>query len=86
MGNKSDLNDRRKIPTSVAEARAHSWKVPFLETSAKTRENVDKAFFDLLRVIKESKSMENAGNKTSPAKKMSPVENRICCCGLFRLG
>ncbi|CAG7725275.1 unnamed protein product [Allacma fusca] len=82
IGNKSDLNDRRKISSISAESKAYGWKVPYIETSAKTRENVDKAFFDLLRIIKESKTTENA-NKSGPAKKMSPVERRLCCCGLF---
>lgn len=40
---------------SVGENRAKNWGVPLIETSAKTRENVDKAFFDLLRIIREDK-------------------------------
>jgi small GTP-binding protein len=56
IGNKSDLADeRRKVPKSAGEARAKAWSVPHIETSAKTRENVDKAFFDLLRIIREHK-------------------------------
>ena len=36
--------------------QATSWKVPYLETSAKTRENVDKAFYDLLKAIQSRKN------------------------------
>ncbi len=42
MGNKGDLHDKRKISTAEAQARAQQWNVHYVETSAKTRENVDK--------------------------------------------
>lgn len=43
VGNKCDLNDKRKVPLSECQARAQQWGgVPYVETSAKTRENVDK--------------------------------------------
>lgn len=42
VGNKCDLNDRRKVPLSECQARAQQWGVPYVETSAKTRECVDK--------------------------------------------
>ncbi len=40
----------------TAQDRAESWRVPYVETSAKTRENVDKVFFDLMREIRSRKS------------------------------
>lgn len=42
VGNKCDLNDKRKVPLSECQLRAQQWAVPYVETSAKTRENVDK--------------------------------------------
>lgn len=42
VGNKCDLNDKRKVPLAECQGRAQSWGVPYVETSAKTRENVDK--------------------------------------------
>jgi len=42
VGNKSDLEDRRQIGTEDARARAEQWGVGYVETSAKTRANVDK--------------------------------------------
>ncbi|PIO67316.1 Ras family protein [Teladorsagia circumcincta] len=35
--------------------RAERWGVPYVETSAKRRENVDKVFYDLMREIKRRK-------------------------------
>lgn len=45
VGNKCDLNDKRKVPLSECQNRAQQWGVPYVETSAKTRENVDKVRF-----------------------------------------
>lgn len=42
MGNKGDLTDKRKISLNEAQSRAQEWGVPYVETSAKTRDNVDK--------------------------------------------
>lgn len=41
VGNKSDLEHMREIQREEAEARAEEWGIPYLETSAKTKENVD---------------------------------------------
>lgn len=47
VGNKCDLNDKRKVPLSECQARAQQWGgVPYVETSAKTRECVDKVMID----------------------------------------
>ena len=42
IGNKSDLNSRRQISLEEAHGLAQQWRVPYIETSAKTRDNVDK--------------------------------------------
>lgn len=42
MGNKGDLTDKRKVSLNEAQSRAQEWGVPYVETSAKTRDNVDK--------------------------------------------
>lgn len=42
VGNKSDLEDKRKVTYAEASGRAKQWGVPYVETSAKTREHVDK--------------------------------------------
>ena len=42
MGNKADLEDKRCVSVDEAQERAKQWNVPYVETSAKTRANVDK--------------------------------------------
>ncbi|KAJ8949348.1 hypothetical protein NQ314_008268 [Rhamnusium bicolor] len=62
VGNKSDLEDRRKVSFQEASDRAKQWRVPYVETSAKTREHVDKVFYDLMREIRARKMEENKTN------------------------
>lgn len=73
VGNKADLNERRKVREEDAKNRASQWGVPYVETSAKTRANVDKAFYDLTRMISASKQQADSPDETEnkPTK---------CCC------
>jgi len=49
VGNKCDLADSRKVARSEGQDLAVSWGVQYIETSAKTRINIEEAFFDLVR-------------------------------------
>ncbi len=49
VANKCDLEDQRKVDREQAEILAKSLNLPYIETSAKTAENVDKAFKMLVR-------------------------------------
>lgn len=42
VGNKSDLEERRQVSADDAAQKASEWGVQYVETSAKTRANVDK--------------------------------------------
>lgn len=42
VGNKVDLQDSRQVTTQEGQAKADLWKIIYIETSAKTRINVDK--------------------------------------------
>jgi len=70
VGNKSDLTNSRKVQQATANNRAQQWQVPYVETSAKTRENVDKVFYDLMKEIKSRKvSDDNQGKSEKERKK-----------------
>ncbi|KAJ7401761.1 Inhibin beta B chain [Pitangus sulphuratus] len=72
VGNKSDLEERRQVPVEEARSKAEEWGVQYVETSAKTRANVDKVFFDLMREIRAKKMSENKdknGKKSGKNKK-----------------
>jgi len=48
VGNKSDLEDKRQVSIEEAKNRADQWNVNYVETSAKTRANVDKVITCLI--------------------------------------
>ncbi|CCD24696.1 Ras family GTPase RSR1 NDAI_0D03820 [Naumovozyma dairenensis CBS 421] len=63
VGNKADLNDERVISVEEGIEVSSTWgKVPFYETSALLRSNVDEVFVDLVRQImrNEMESIANA--------------------------
>ncbi|XP_063901730.1 ras-related protein Ral-a-like [Zophobas morio] len=69
VGNKCDLTEERVVSKADAESKAKSWNVPYLETSAKTKQNVDEAYKALLRLIIAKKNKEKAAQKTKKRKK-----------------
>lgn len=70
VANKIDLIDKRQVSQEEGKQRAGEWKVPYIETSAKTKENVDKAFNDLMKIIQSRKREENKpGTKSNAEKK-----------------
>ncbi|KAI6225121.1 Ras-like protein 2 [Aphelenchoides fujianensis] len=58
VGNKSDLEAQRQISREEAEGWARSLQVPYVECSAKYRQNVDQIFHDLVRSIRRFKVQE----------------------------
>jgi len=61
VGNKKDLSSSRQVSEAEASAFCKQHKIPFYEASAKTRENVEECFYQLVREIR----------KTSPRPKKS---------------
>merc|ERR1711862_76464 len=51
VGNKCDLQDQRVITTEQGEGLARKFNCVFLESSAKTKLNVEQIFYDLIRQI-----------------------------------
>jgi Ras-related protein Rab-10 len=51
LGNKCDMADKRQVSRQKGEEIARQHSVPFLETSAKSNINVEKAFLDLTQAI-----------------------------------
>ncbi len=53
VGNKRDLETKRKVPRVAAEMLQKWWNVPYIETSAATADGVTKAFLILARTALE---------------------------------
>ena len=91
IGNKNDLEDQRKVTQDEAEQKAKNYKVGFMETSAKSGDNLDKAFETLVHSIFDSckretekcEKIENKGEKgieinTNVNKKKQKQESGCC--------
>lgn len=76
VGNMIDLKEQRQVSYEEATKRAQDWHVPYVETSAKTRVNVDKVFYDLMREIRARKMeaiRQNNGKQNKNRKKKKCV-------------
>ena len=71
VGNKIDL-PRRTVDQKLATQYAKSYTMPFIETSAKTRQGVEDAFYNLVREFIKCKNVKNDETSTKSKKK------RIC--------
>lgn len=76
VGNKADLTDERVISVEDGIAVSTKWgRVPFYETSALLRSNVDEVFVDLVRQIIRNE-MENV-SKQNKTKRRDITNNEI---------
>jgi len=71
VGNKSDLADQRAVDNNTAKEFADSYGIPFIETSAKTAQNVEACFVQMATAIKNRMSVPSPTpqNNTVQVKK-----------------
>lgn len=77
VGNKADLEDRRVVSEETAREQAEQWRVRYVETSAKTRQNVNEVFLDLLRDINLRKT-HNQQEELKRKSKSSKGVKQLC--------
>eukprot|EP01102_Stenamoeba_stenopodia_P003626 TRINITY_DN137_c0_g1_i1.p1 TRINITY_DN137_c0_g1~~TRINITY_DN137_c0_g1_i1.p1 ORF type:complete len:195 (-),score=59.63 TRINITY_DN137_c0_g1_i1:193-777(-) len=63
VGNKCDLESERQVSKAEGQDLAKSFGCPFLETSAKSRINVEESFFELVREIRKQTGTKPDGKK-----------------------
>ncbi|KAI9795652.1 MAG: Ras GTPase [Piccolia ochrophora] len=93
VGNKCDLESERQVAKQEGESLARSFGCKFIETSAKSRINVDNSFYDIVREIrrynKEMASYPSGGQApmgaNGPHTKLEMGDHesrgRRGCCG-----
>ena len=69
VGNKLDL--RQTGIDSQARHLAAQMHLPYFETSARTRHNIDEIFIELVRLIRRNKAQSTSHSNTSSNKKAS---------------
>lgn len=83
IGNKCDWEEKRAVSTEQGEALARELGVPFLEVSAKSNINIDKAFYSLAsdikkRIIDTSKNDTAAGGAGVNVGESSNAGGKCC--------
>ena len=74
VGNKVDMESQREVSQQEAENLAQSWGIGYIETSAKTRVNVDEAYTKLLvEIIRSKQDSEQQPSKKKHKKKKKCV-------------
>lgn len=68
VGNKVDLPSRT-VETKQGKMKADSYTIPYIETSAKTRQGVDDAFYTLVREIRKYKDKKDKNPNKKKKKK-----------------
>lgn len=76
IGNKNDLEHERKVSNQEGQEMAKVFGCPFFETSAKTRTNVDEAFFGLVKEIRKYEAKKKSSGNTNNQKN----QNEQKCC------
>eukprot|EP01094_Clydonella_sp_ATCC50884_P001204 TRINITY_DN1089_c3_g1_i1.p2 TRINITY_DN1089_c3_g1~~TRINITY_DN1089_c3_g1_i1.p2 ORF type:complete len:190 (-),score=79.11 TRINITY_DN1089_c3_g1_i1:178-747(-) len=71
VGNKCDLEDQRQVNPEEGQELAKKFGCQFKEASAKTRVNVEEAFYDLVREIRRTQPGFQPSSGDKPAKKKS---------------
>ena len=63
VGNKVDLEEKRRVSKTDGERRAREWGCDYVETSAKTGKNVEEIYYGILRKVRDKKATSQ-GSKT----------------------
>jgi len=87
VGNKADLVEKKVVDYNEAKEFADSLGISFLETSAKSAQNVEEAFLTMTRQIKERVSRSHDGpskptgsvNISTNSKKIKEGKGKKCC-------
>lgn len=86
VGNKNDMTKQKVVDTQQAKEFADVHGIKFLETSAKTAENVEAAFLAMAGEIKESTAFQPTARSTGNGINLSAKDEDVgtgggCCSG-----
>jgi Ras-related protein Rab-8A len=75
IGNKCDWEEKRVVSTERGQQLADELGIPFLEVSAKTNNNIDKAFYSLAADIKKRIIDTSKPDASAPSVNVGQSEN-----------
>lgn len=77
VGNKSDKAYEREVSKEEGQALARSFGCEFLETSAKTAQNVERLFMNLVRALRQTRQ-DHLGVPPGPIGPIVKEKKRKC--------
>lgn len=77
VGNKLDL--RQSGMENQAQTAAATMKIPYFETSARTRHNIDEVFIELVRIIRRQKVASQTMNNGQASRHHCKMSNKKQC-------
>jgi Ras-related protein Rab-1A len=84
VGNKADLVEKKVVEYNEAKQFADSLGISFLETSAKSAQNVEEAFLTMTKQIKErvsrSHDVQKPGGGVDISKNSQQIKTKKKCC------
>ena len=85
LGNKCDMDEKRTVALEEGQTLADEFGIEFFETSAKSGDNVENAFFTLAKDIRARQTSPSAsGQDSQPGLKIGgntpAVEKKRGCC------
>ena len=80
VGNKCDLEKERTVTVAEGQELAKSFSIPFFETSAKARINIEECFYELVREIRRwnAETGPSEPNSETPAPPKKPKKKGGC--------
>ncbi|OZC08504.1 Ras family protein [Onchocerca flexuosa] len=80
VGNKMDLQSSREVKYEEGKQLAETNNIAFIETSAKSGQNVQKTFQEVARKLVRMQNGENVKNKSTIELADSTLSNISSCC------
>jgi len=80
LGNKCDLEEYREVPYDDGKSYADEVNAIFMETSAKTGENIDEVFFEIGRALKSEPIQKSYSTIDLRRPPQESHERRRPCC------
>ena len=78
VGNKIDCKETRVVTTEEGKKIAEEFGLKYFETSAKTKENIDSTFLELVKEINSFDPKTNEGNKGTQLSGLKKVRKKCC--------
>ena len=74
VGNKCDMTQERQVSKADGAALARQYGCEFIETSAKTTQNVERLFINIVRSLRETKDIKSKQEPHRSVKKERPCK------------